>query len=346
MGHEVELLTVRLREEWVDEEKVDGIRVFRSKPLENFITKTGFRDVKLVLQFASWAFGNALKNDGVDVVEANHCPIFPSMSSWFLSKLRSEPLCVTFHEAWHSEWYRYVPQRLLAPLGIVLESLTTKLPDVAVAVSEMTANRLVHLFGLAREKIMVIPNGVDLELFESVKADRDNRKIVFVGRLNPHKKIEWLLEAFAKIRDEFPDATLELVGDGVMRSKLVLKEGIVCRGAVDDLELVRALKSAWVYVLPSIREGQSITTLEAMAAGTPQIVVDAPSNGAAELVHSSGSGIVVNPSAQAIRDALSFLMKNDELWALFHRRGLEFGGSYGWDRVAQRYLETYESLLN
>ena len=346
MGHDVELHTVKLREDWPEEEKVDGIRVFRSMPLENFITKTGFRDVKQVLQFTSWAFSSVLQNDGVEIVEANHCPIFPSMGSWLLSKLRNEPLCVTFHEAWHSEWYRYVPRRLLAPLGIALEGLTTRLPDVGIAVSQMTADRLIHLFGLAKGKIRVIPNGVDLPLFESVKAERERHKIVFVGRLNPHKKIEWLLDAFDRIRDEFPDAILEFVGDGVMKNKLQGKDGIVCRGAVDDVELVRALKSAWVYVLPSIREGQSITTLEAMAAGTPQIVVDAPGNGAAELVRSSRSGLVVNPSAGGIQDALVALIRNQGQWAQFHRRSLEFVVNYSWDRVARSYLQTYQSMLN
>lgn len=346
MGHEVELHTVKLKDDWPEEEKLDGIRVFRSMPLKNFITKTGFRDVRQVLRFTSWAFASALQNDGVEVVEANHCPIFPSMGSWFLSRLRSEPLCVTFHEAWHSEWYRYVPRRLLAPLGIMLESLTTRLPDVAIAVSQMTAERLVRLFDLPKDKIRVIPNGVDLQLFESVKVERERGKIVFVGRLNPHKKIEWLLEAFQRIRDDFPHVTLEFIGDGVMKSKLEGKDGIVCRGAVDDVELVKALKSAWVYVLPSIREGQSITTLEAMAAGTPQVVVDAPGNGAAELVKSSGSGFVVAPSTEGIGKGLRRMLSDEAVWNEFHERGLEFVRNYGWEKVAVSCLQMYESLAN
>ncbi len=345
MGHDVELHTVKLRVDWPEEERVDGIRVFRSMPLENFITKTGFRDVMQVIRFTSWAFSSVLQNDGVDVVEANHCPIFPSMGSWFLSKLRSEPLCVTFHEAWHSEWYRYVPQRLLAPLGIALEGLTTRLPDVAIAVSEMTADRLMHLFGLAKGKIRVIPNGVDLQLFESVKAQRKRHRIVFVGRLNPHKKIEWLLGAFERIRDDFPDATLEVVGDGVMKSKLASKDGIVCRGPVDDMELVGALKSAWVYVLPSIREGQSITTLEAMAAGTPQIVVDAPGNAAAELIRLSGSGMVVAPSPKGIEYGLRTLLTRDDVWQELRSKGLEFVQKYDWERISEAYLSSYQSFL-
>jgi len=350
-GFEVDLYTARLEEGWAVEEEMDGIHVMRPpRVYGNFITRDGFRDVSQVLDFSLWVAKTLNRNGDYDLVEANHCPIFPAMASWLRSRLRKTFLTVTFHEAWHKDWYLYAPRKAYPPLGIVLEKTLTWLPDIGIAVSNFTAKRLVSLFKMNESKIEVIPNGVDLGLIKRVKAERERWKIVYVGRLNPHKKVEWLIQAFRMLKREHSEATLEIVGDGPMymkyfryAGKIHLKDVAFKRRAENE-DIVRSLKSSWLYVLPSIREGQSITTLEAMASGTPQIVVDADGNGAAELIAESRSGVCVKPSVKELYEGMRRLLEEEETWRRLSESGSRYASSLTWDRVAQKHEELYRQL--
>jgi glycosyltransferase involved in cell wall biosynthesis len=349
---EVDLYTARLKEEWALQEETEGINVIRSpKVYKNFITKDGFRDVSEVLDFSLWVAKNLFRRREYDLVEANHCPIFPAIVSWARSKLKKIRLTVTFHEAWHDEWHLYVPKKMYVPFGIVLEKALTWLPDIGIAVSNFTAKRLVELFEMKKFKITVIPNGVDLDFINKISATRDRWKIIYVGRLNPHKKVEWLIEAFKMLKRDFSEATLEIVGDGPMYTNYLSHaeknnvEDVVFKKGVGDKELVRSLKSSRVYVLPSIREGQSITTLEAMVSGTPQIVVEANGNGAADLVSESASGIMVRPKVTELYNGIKKLLEEEETWKRLSENGYKYASNFTWSNVAQQHKDLYESLL-
>ncbi|MEM1587215.1 MAG: glycosyltransferase family 4 protein [Candidatus Bathyarchaeia archaeon] len=349
-GYEVDLYTVRLSDEWKIKENIDGINVLRTEQvMKDYITSDGFRSISKVLLFSMFSRVKAERNR-YDIIELNHCPIFPVLSFW--PRSNKKPLSVTFHEVWHSQWYNYVPRSFYAPLGLCLEKLYVKVPDVAVAVSRTTANRLISLLKMEESKIKVIPNGVDHKIFEEIDADKDESRIIYVGRLNPHKKVEWLIEAFAILSKEFDGLHLDIVGDGPYRrfyEEYVRKEGLLQNvtfyGKVDYATLVRLLKRAYIYVLPSIREGQSITTLEAMAAGTPQIVVEYDGNGAADLLSESGSGIIVKPSPINIANAMRALLEDRDLWLNFRLKGFNYVKKYDWDIIATEYHKVYLSLL-
>lgn len=347
----MDLYTARLKREWIVEEEIEGIHVVRSpKVYENFITKDGFRDVSEVLDFSLWVAKNLFRR-GYDLIEANHCPIFPAIVSWTKSKLKKTRLSVTFHEAWYDEWHMYAPRKIYVPFGIILEKTLTWLPDVGIAVSNFTARRLTKLFNMKKSKIEVIPNGVDLDLISKINSQRDRWKIIYVGRLNPHKKVEWLIEAFKLLKQDFPQATLEIVGNGPMYSNYLSHaeknnvKDIVFKTEIDDEELLRALKSSRLYVLPSIREGQSITTLEAMISGTPQIVVEANGNGAADMVSESRSGIRVKPGVKELYKGMKRLFEEEETWRKLSENGYNYASNYTWNNIADQHKELYESLV-
>ncbi|MGC9069329.1 MAG: glycosyltransferase family 4 protein [Thermoprotei archaeon] len=351
-GYEIDLYTVRLNKEWTTYENIDGINVYRTeKLLSNFITKDGFRSISQVLFYSAWVMKKS-SNEDYQIIESNHCPIFPVMSSWIRTKISKVPLSVTFHEVWYSQWYWYSPTTIHVPLGIILEKIYVKMPDIAIAVSNTTASRLVSLLKMDRNKVVTIPNGVDLELFNSIKTEKMHNKIIYVGRLNWHKKIDRLIDAIPIIKRYINDIHLEIVGDGPMKAeyeeyirKKNLQNCVTILGAVDDKELVKRLKSAYIYVLPSIREGQSITTLEAMAAGTPQIVVDVDGNGASALIKESKSGLTVGPSSYKIAEAVLKIMNDKKLWLKLQQNGYEFIKKYDWNTIAEEHDKVYKNLI-
>ncbi|MEM3162764.1 MAG: glycosyltransferase family 4 protein [Candidatus Bathyarchaeia archaeon] len=346
-GYEVTLYTVRLSEDWKEEEIIDGIKVCRTKQvMSDFITEDGFRRLSKVLLFS--LYSRLKVDEKYDVVELNHCPIIPVLAFWLKSR---QPICVTFHEVWDFEWYNYVPKRIHAPIGIALERLYVRVPDMAVAVSDFTASRLIEILGVDESRVKVISNGVDLKAFENVHVEKDPNRIIYVGRLNPHKKVDWLIDSLCRLMKEFDDLRLDIVGDGPLRNfymDYARRKGCISRvrfyGKVSDDLLVKLLKRAYIYVLPSIREGQSITVLEAMAAGTPQVIVSAVNNGAVNLINGSGSGLIAHPSPSSIAEKVKLLLEDRNLWLKLRSNGLNYAMQYSWDRTAEEYRRLYENM--
>ena len=351
MGNDVTVYTVRLKNNWSVEEELDGIYIVRTRAvLDKFITPDGMRNLSQVAIYTGWIL-KQLIDEEYDLIEVNHCPIFPALISKLSSIINHTPLSVTFHEVWHNHWHYYVDSPFLAAGGIILEYLTMKVPDRFIAVSRRTADRLVKCFGVSSEDISIIPNGVDLKLFDGIKVDNRGFKIVYVGRMNPHKRVDLLIDAYAILKREYPGLVLELIGEGPARRSYERYaeekniDGIYFKGALSDEALYRSLKEAIVYVLPSIREGQSITTLEAMAAGTPQVVVSADGTAAPDMVAKSRSGLIVRPRAEEIAGAIKLLLNDEEMWMRMSENGLRFVRMYSWDSIAEMHLKHYKFLL-
>jgi glycosyltransferase involved in cell wall biosynthesis len=161
-----------------------------------------------------------------------------------------------------------------------LDSLASRRTDRVVAVSTATAHQLTVGPGIARERIDVIPNGIDTNRFapgpSTFRADRgfsdDVVLLGSVGRLEPVKGYPHLLEAFRRVLDRVGDQKVHLVmaGDGSERERLEeqsaalgLGDHLTFLGWWDDPEgLLRALD---VFVMSSISEGTSISLLEALS---------------------------------------------------------------------------------
>jgi glycosyltransferase involved in cell wall biosynthesis len=351
-GYEVHVYTVRLSAQWPVREELEGLSIRRTPwPLERFITPQGLRSGSQVMLYTSWLLGE-LGRERYDIIEANHCPLFPCLPSWLLSRSRRTPLSVTFHEVWQNHWRRYVPSSVLVPFGIALERLVARLPNLCIAVSEFTAQRMRRLLHVPGSRIEVIPNGVPV-LHEAPGAEgRERGRLIYVGRLNPHKRLELLLDALLLLGQRGHELKLDVIGEGPMKpiyQAYAAKRGLNGRvsflGALHDRELFARLSRAYVYVLPSEREGQSITTLEAMAAGTPQVVVSGDGNGAAKLVAEGRTGLVARPEPRALAEAIELLLNDEGLWRRLQRNGLSYAAAWPWDRVALLHDLAYRRLL-
>lgn len=129
----------------------------------------------------------------------------------------------------------------------------------------------------ARGKVCVIPNTVpEPETLADPGADRAQRTLLAVSRLVPRKNQPILIEAFAKVADEFPDWRLQIVGDGPLQGQcqtlaadLRIAERVHFAGAQDDVYPFYA--AADLFVIPSLFEGFPLTLCEAMAHGLPAI---------------------------------------------------------------------------
>lgn len=245
--------------------------------------------------------------------------------------------------------------RVRAPILAGLGRLTGRLADRVVAPSHATGVELEEDYG-ARD-VTVIPNGIAPGPAVARPAEAINLRggrpvVLYAGRLRTRKAVAVLLEAFALLRREHPEATLVLAGDGEQRPaletrarELGLADAVRFVGAQPRSAMPGWYASADVFCLPSIYEGFPLAILEAMAAGLP--VVATAVAGVPEAVADGVTGRIVAPEdAAALARALLELVADP---ATARRMG-EAGRrrveeEFAIPRIAGAYIELWQRLL-
>ncbi|GDX76451.1 glycosyl transferase [Cyanobium sp.] len=251
------------------------------------------------------------------------------------------PLVATFHPAFDAS---------LRNLSAGTQQLTYQLyaPSLArfdrvIVFSELQAELLERL-GVRRERLAVIPNGVDNDLWSPaprtpgpVLSDlrrryAGRRVFLYMGRITTEKNLEALLKAWRLVRPA--GCVLLIVGDGPLRASLQNpgEPDVEWWGFEASLERrIALLQLAEVFLLPSLVEGLSLALLEAMAAGTACVATDAGADGE---VLEGGAGIVISTQGVTtqLRTLLPVLRDQPVLSAELGRRARA--------RVIERYTLT------
>ena len=185
--------------------------------------------------------------------------------------------------------------------------------DLCIALSGGQRELLARA-GYPAERLVVIPNAVDTDWFapgpSRFREELGARAVVlYVGRLDPEKRVAALVEAFTALR--LPDdVMLCIAGDGVQRQRLEKlstgRRSIRLLGLVDGPRTLELLRGCDVFVLPSTAEGLALSLLEAMATGCAIIATDAGEDGPAL----RGAGVVIptHPLRPALDEALRRLL--------------------------------------
>jgi len=254
-----------------------------------------------------------------------------------------------------------------------LDRLTRRLVTCHVCVSQAVADFSIREAHLSPHSVTVIPNGVDIDRFSKAEpytnaelaAPPDTRWMIAVGRLHAQKGHRLLIEAVAPLLQKHPDWRLMIVGDGPLRGELeqqidqsACADRIVLLGFRADVP--RLLKTASLFVLPSLWEGQPNVIAEAMAAGLPVVACDvegvrATSETGTEqrssadigLVRSNVTGVLVPPGDLIkLQHAIgSLLGAPEELDRLSENTQAYSGKLLTTARMANKYAELYSRLL-
>jgi glycosyltransferase involved in cell wall biosynthesis len=205
-------------------------------------------------------------------------------------------------------------------------------------------------YGVAAERIEVIPGGVDLPGAGRVHRGGGAR-ILFVGRLVPQKDVPLLVEAVARLASHGSHATLRIVGDGEDAARirgrirsLGLEGRVELVGRRDGAALAAELREAAVLALPSERESQGLVLLEAMAHGLPVVAADIP--GVRDLVRQRETGLLAARDPDAFATALDEALRDVPLREALARAGLEVAAAHAWERIVPRWLALYERVVS
>ncbi|WP_455449620.1 glycosyltransferase family 4 protein [Natrinema thermotolerans] len=207
------------------------------------------------------------------------------------------------------------------------------------------------LLGDHHTDLSCVPNGVNLERFD-VNVDRRD-EILFLGRLAPKKRVTDLIDAFARLGDDYSETDLVIVGTGPKSEELKarakqmgVQDRVRFEGRVSDEAIPRYYRRARLFVLPSVWEGHPLTLLEAWAAEVPVVTSDV--EGIGEFVDHEETGYLVPPETPAqLADAIRYALSNPDESESWAENAYELvSEEYSWDGVAERTNQIYERITS
>lgn len=169
--------------------------------------------------------------------------------------------------------------------------------------------------GYLRKKTTIMPNSLSSQFVDRKIPENRRKEIAVVGRIDDNKNQRMVVEVFAGIREQYPDWSLHLYGDGGLYRKLCEEysnEQIVFHGHTTAVE--KYVEESAIFVLPSKQEGMPNALIEAMALGVACISTDCPCGGPADLIEDGVNGILIPvDDAVQLKSKLIELMEDDKL---------------------------------
>jgi glycosyltransferase involved in cell wall biosynthesis len=202
-----------------------------------------------------------------------------------------------------------------------------------IAVSEFTASELERVLRVERQRIRVVPNGVD-DVFSAEGARANGDYVLALGTLEPRKNLARTVDAAGRLGVE-----LRIAGAPGWGGVDVRGAHVRWLGRVDDAELATLLRGARCLVYPSLYEGFGIPVLEAMACGTPVVT----SRGGATEEVAGGAAVLVDPLDPT--DIAGGIERAGREHAALREAGLARAREFTWDETARRTQAVYEEAL-
>ena len=343
-GHEVHVFGVKW---WKGEQTIKRDDVFLHgvcAPAPLYVK--GRRSIKAAVNFSKALLPHLLR-ERFDVIDCYQAPYLHCYPAKIGALVKKSPFVITWHEVWRRYWYEYLGS--LGFIGKALEkSILFTLPKRIIAVAEQTKNDLISL-GVKKEKISVVPNGIDFDWISGVSPSPEKLDVVYVGRLIKPKNVDVILRSIALLKNEFPEIKAGIIGDGPERTYLEklakdlnIKNNVTFFGFIEEFSDVIAIeKSSNVFVIPSIQEGgSSIVSLEANACGLPVIAVKHKLGISAELITES-NGFFVELSPKAVADKIQQLWEDKRLKEKMREGSINFAKQHDWDTITNLIEKVY-----
>lgn len=335
-GHDVTVLTYGNGCGQPSSEDRDGYHIVRSNASIHLFGNTiSFSQLSFLLK--RW--------DSYDIVHGHSHLFFSTVLCTLVRKFRSTPLVVTNHGLISQTAPMWLHRLYIPTVG----KWIFKTADAIISYTMTERDQIVDL-GVSSDKIHVIHNGIDTNVFVPSNSTSPKKQILWIGRFTPGKGVEYLLKGFATFSQEFPDYMLVMVGQGPLKDESIgmiremgLEDKVILRDFIPNEELPGLYQDSMLFLLPSLEEGVPRTILEAMACGRPVVCTALPQ--LIDIV--SGCGVLIpTKDARAVADALSELASDP---ARAHDLGqaarAKVVSQYSWNDTVAKTLDLYASLI-
>ncbi len=303
----------------------------------------------------------SLSRKHFDVLHA-HSPLTVGLLAYLTASTKNLPLVYTYHTS-ITDYTHYV--KVIGGTGVIrhaarwFSATSTNLGDQIIVPSPKFYRLLLEQ--KVKKPIRVIPNGIDLSNFKMAKnpglfrsrlgLKPDAPILLSVGRVDPEKRLDFLIDAFIRIADRIPEAHLVFAGDGGARKRLEgqatttkVKDRIHFLGMVNRAELPDLLHDSTVYLSASTTETQGIAVLEAVAAGLSVVAVrDDAFEG---MVVDGENGHLTPLDVDAYADTLAKLVTDPERLARYGKRSYELSEKFSIEGQVRTLEQLYmEAIL-
>jgi D-inositol-3-phosphate glycosyltransferase len=243
--------------------------------------------------------------------------------------------------------------------------------DLLIAATPAERAQMLWLYRAPRSRIVIVPPGVNTLHFQPMPAEAakaalgipaQQKMLLFVGRIEPLKGVDTILEALALLKTQRPDLlqglTLSIIGGDptaargenaemdrlkALRAALGLEESVIFLGARDQTTLRAYYAAAEALIMPSDYESFGMVALEAMACGTP--VIASAVGGLAFLVRDGVNGYHVPVrEPQALAEKICAVLCAPEQRAKLAANAARDAAEYAWSRIADRLLSAFSRL--
>lgn len=339
-------------------EVIDGVEVYRidsyKNPAPDFATWVYLMNLNMQKETAALA----RKLEGkIDVFHAHDWLV--ANAGIGLKHVFRKPLLVTVHstEMGRRDGLHTNTEKMIHETEAWLTYEAWKV----ICCSDYMIQHVKWVFGLPTDKLVMVPNGVNTDVYDDVKnnlkafrkdfALPEEKIILYVGRLVYEKGIHVLINAAPKILGKV-DAKFIIVGSGYMKEQLLnivrsmgLEHKVLFEGFLDEQTLLKLQKCADVSVVPSLFEPFGIVALEAMAAKSAIVVSD--TGGLSEIVEHDVTGVKVYPNNP---DSLAWgitkvLLDENYRNRIRENAYREVQEKYDWEKIATQTKRIYEGVL-
>ena len=215
--------------------------------------------------------------------------------------------------------------------------------------------------GVEEDRIEIVPLGINIEEYSDLPEEgifrekfniiKDDKLIIFIGRVHEIKGLDLLIDAFKELADSEDDVKLAIVGpdDGYMDAlnlriaECDLSDKVIVTGPLYKSEKQEALVDCDLFVVPSKYESFTTSGLEAMACGKPLVLTK--NNHIHDWVDGS-VGLACDDDKMSLKDAMTEVLFDEELSKKFGMNGRRLiQEKYNWDMINEQILNIYESII-
>ena len=298
-----------------------------------------------------------LLKENPDIIHAHGYQVFTTDAALTVSKIKKIPLVLTLHgfprgfdKLTHRAYFNLIGKE------------TLKRAKKIISVSRMVAHEF-RVIGVPKEKIAIVPNGVDLEEYKQLPTGdlfrkrldiKENEKVVLtVGRLEKIKGFQYLIKALPSIIKEVGSTKLVIAGPdfnyGATLKKLTeetnVQDHVIFYGPINGKEKFEAFSAANIVAVPSLYEGFGMLLLEAMAAGKPLVATN--TGAAPEIIQNGKNGILANlGNVEDLAGKIIKLLSDDQLMYLISQESRRTVEAFDWGKVSEQIHKLYIDCLS
>ncbi|MFA4819942.1 MAG: glycosyltransferase family 4 protein [Candidatus Aenigmatarchaeota archaeon] len=310
------------------------------------ITNPPKRNYAFCMGYMFNLFRQLMKSD-YDLIHAEgHLSLIPCSLA---AIMRKKPSIATIHDLYLADW-RKMYKSVASFGGIPFEIVSCKMPfDHVLTVNSSLKAKMEEILKINPKKIEILHSGIDTKYIDSVIGGEKDWSILYIGRLVPQKSVDTLIKAYSllpvDVRRKHP---LKIIGEGSERPKLEalsknLGVEVNFMGKVEHHETVlKELKAASLFVLPSRRESFGITILEAMFSGVP--VISTATEGPSDHIENGKTGFLVR-DVEEMAEKMELVLTDSTLEKNIIKNARVAAEKHDWDIIVKKIADRYKELV-